>query len=740
MTRRRARLTAKLLCSLALAALPSAAGEMSRVIRAEGKGYLEQVGGHLVLHVAGTPYEMGWQHGRLLRKQVRAAIGSLARRQKLLRLCRARRTRVWPSVPGSIADELRGLADGAGVAREAVELAHLLPEQECMDSRSAAAWGAATAGRRLYHAHSIGVTLIEVTRPMYFAEQCHGALLIVAKPAGGVPHAYPSEPGYVNVLTGMNAEGISLGATARVRLPWPRSGMPVPFLAKETLCHARTLDDAIRRLSNTRRPDNANYVVGDSAIPAAAAVEVTPSVLEVMRPGDPEAVAPPHLAIPDLVIRTNHFLHPRTAATRRRSSDPAREMSDSLLRYWTASQLLARYRGRLDARRMRHCLAAGPPGDIALSAIVCCPAERVVWLASRGGMGRGGEEAREWKFHRLPLSALLTDQRFRIVVDSIPTQHPAEGGICTCDDTLKPLSDPDPKVNELLGLYNFPPEPFPWRMRLVQDAEKYEIRHLTFPSPTRFDMLECNTVHGEYYLPKPAPAGAPGLIVLHILDGRFLVSRMICRHFAAMGIPCLMVQMPYYGERRPRGTGLADVMLVKPRRMFDAMQAAVPDVRRAACWLQKRPEVDSARIGVMGVSLGAIAGALVVGVDPRFNRNVLVIGGGDPAAIVWHAPETQGVRARLQQLGYTRESLAQAIQAVDPIVFAHRVNPRQVLLVNAIRDKTIPRQCTVSLWKAMGKPIIRWHPAGHYSLGLFVPIILPNAYNFVRNLPPPATP
>ncbi|HEY1066008.1 MAG TPA: hypothetical protein VGE52_07855, partial [Pirellulales bacterium] len=32
-----------------------------------GKGWLERVDGLLVLHVEGTPYEMGYQHGRLLK-------------------------------------------------------------------------------------------------------------------------------------------------------------------------------------------------------------------------------------------------------------------------------------------------------------------------------------------------------------------------------------------------------------------------------------------------------------------------------------------------------------------------------------------------------------------------------------------------------------------------------------------------------------------------------------------------
>ena len=38
----------------------------AEVVARCGKGYLELVDGYRVLHVKGTPYEMGYQHGTLL--------------------------------------------------------------------------------------------------------------------------------------------------------------------------------------------------------------------------------------------------------------------------------------------------------------------------------------------------------------------------------------------------------------------------------------------------------------------------------------------------------------------------------------------------------------------------------------------------------------------------------------------------------------------------------------------------
>ena len=314
-------------------------------------------------------------------------------------------------------------------------------------------------------------------------------------------------------------------------------------------------------------------------------------------------------------------------------------------------------------------------------------------------------------------------------------QDPLSGTV-RCGRTLKPLHDPDPALDAELQRYNFPADSFPWRLGPPVETDQFTVQHLTFPSPRQYDVEESNTVHAEYYLPRQLKGKAPAVVVLHILDGRFLVARMLCRNFAAAGIPSLMVQMPYYGDRRPPGTSLYRTFISDPRRMFDAMQGTVVDVRRAACWLQARREVDPRRIGVVGVSLGAISAALVAGVDPRFSRNVVVLGGGDPAAILWHAPETEAVRDRLVALGYDLARTRELARGVDPIPFARRADTKRVLMINATSDATMPRECTMALWEALGKPTIHWYPAGHYTMALFVPAILPTAVEFIVNTPP----
>ena len=718
-----------LLLSLALSA---SAAEPSRIVAAEGKGFLEQVGDQLILHVAGTPYERGWQHGRLLRGPVKAwihgvlkSMGSNSHRRRGARISRH-------GLPQALYDEARGLADGAGVSRPDILL--LLGVRAADDALgwsgtgSIAVWGRATRDGATYHGHGpltdgLLTSMAHVRRTL---------VLVVARPRNGLPFVYPTYAGRPAPTTGMNASGVAVSfdrGYADDAASWRDSILD----ARPILEGATSLESAVARLRQVM--GRRRFCATVSSPAGAVVVEGSGRRIEVLRPDSPASGMEPHVAVPDALWRTGHFVHPAIAATRRKTYHPAHEAPASWLRYWQETDRLGQALGRHNARSAMYMSLGWRAASGSAGSVVWSPTHRSVWVVS---WRYAGDHATVC----LILPELLGHRRVTPQPGTVRRGYHAQQGTCRCNGTLRPLTDPDPAVNKLLQEYNFPADPFPWHLRAVDTTEKYRVHHLTFPSPRHYDMLTCNTVHAEYYEPRGiVPQGSiaqgrtwkprPAVIVLHILDGRFAVARLVCRSFAAMGVPCLMVQMPYYGDRRPKGKGLSDVMLEKPERMFEAMAGAVPDIRRAACWLQARPEVDADRLGLLGVSLGAIAGALVAGVDQRFTRNVLVIGGGDPATIVWAAPETRGVKAKLIELGYTRDSLAKSIQGVDPLTFAHRVNPKQVLMINATADKTIPKQTTLALWEAMGKPAIKWHTGGHYSMGLYTPLVLSDAYNFI---------
>ena len=696
----------------------------SRVPRREGGGYVEAIGDQLVLHVSGTPYDMGWQHGRLFRDLIRTWTSRKGRPEVLV----PPRRLPWKRLTSGLREELRGLADGAGIAFDDAERlqAAFLPVLSgwSVDRRVAAAWGTATPGGKLY----LATGRCFMTSDMAPFELRKGALLVVATPCDGLAHVYPSWAGFVGVSSGMNSEGIAVGATEAACQEKGRDGLPVAFLLKDVLRWSRRLDDALASIRKWPRSGAANILIGDGKTPEAVIVEATPSLCQVMRSEDAASVTPYHLPVRDVVRRTTQFVHPATAG------QPKELRWDD----WFLSQALIHYGGRLDAPQLM--LILHERDALRQLASVCqavySASEGVVWLAQPREGHFDHPDGHGWRFQRYALADLVAERPSPIVTEEPPADRRQPiYGFTDPSRTLAPLRDPDASVNELLKPYNFPPDPFPWRLRLTEQAERFSVFRLSFPSPVRWPMTETNTVHADYYLPKEIRGRAPAVVVLHILDERFLLERTICGHFAANGLPALLLHMPYYGERRPHGMSLYQAFVGDPRRMIDAIRGTVLDVRRAACWLQERPEVDPSRLGIVGTSLGGITGALVIGVDPRFTRNVLVMAGGDPAAILWHAEETSGVRERLTELGYDLQRVREFARNTDALRFGKRVDPKHVLMINALTDQTVPRKCTEALWEAFGKPAIQWYPAGHYSISLFIPTILPSAVDFVKRRP-----
>src|SRR4051794_18451415 len=109
----------------------------TRTIARCGAGFLEEVDGYRVLHVKGTPYEMGYQQGALLKDDIRALVRFLfdvkAKELKLdLAGYRPEPKAIIAAiaegqrrfVPARFFEELRGVADGSGVTEEEIIVAN----------------------------------------------------------------------------------------------------------------------------------------------------------------------------------------------------------------------------------------------------------------------------------------------------------------------------------------------------------------------------------------------------------------------------------------------------------------------------------------------------------------------------------------------------------------------------------------------------------------------------------------
>jgi len=84
-------------------------------------GWLKEINGIKVLYISGTHYEMGYQHGYLLRNETRENLRAFLNNthysyEKLLEIWNITKN----FIPKEYIEELRGLADGAGIKFEDV--------------------------------------------------------------------------------------------------------------------------------------------------------------------------------------------------------------------------------------------------------------------------------------------------------------------------------------------------------------------------------------------------------------------------------------------------------------------------------------------------------------------------------------------------------------------------------------------------------------------------------------------
>jgi dienelactone hydrolase len=255
-------------------------------------------------------------------------------------------------------------------------------------------------------------------------------------------------------------------------------------------------------------------------------------------------------------------------------------------------------------------------------------------------------------------------------------------------------------------------------LRRELPASGVRVFALRFPSPLPSAHEENNTVHAEYYRPtKPGPF--PGVIVLDITGGDQSLSRNMATLLASKGIAGLFVQMAYYGPRRPPNSRLRLLSTNIPQTMTGVRQTVL-DLRVAASWLASRPEIDGKRLGIVGTSLGSFMAALTGEMEPRLGRVVVLLGGGGFVDAYYDHPKAARYRKMYENLGGSKEKLAELLAPVDPLTCAANLKRHRLLIMAGKRDEIVPPKMAEALWKASGRQRIVWYDCGHYGAIVYI--------------------
>ena len=232
-----------------------------------------------VLIVKGDPYDMGYQHGTLLRNQVRASVNNMmgfADQQIKIPLIgrwmvRRALMHAWnqmaPFVPEKYLDEMKGLADGAGIPLETLQMVHALPERMAAMCASAAVTGAATRDGTFIHIRNLDWA-IQSDVQRY-------AALFVFYPEGAHPFISVGWLGFVGVVSGMNDQEISVSEIGAETVDVTLKGTPMAFLLRQVLEESSDLDQAAAVIQSAARTGGYNYLFADARKKKAIVLETT---------------------------------------------------------------------------------------------------------------------------------------------------------------------------------------------------------------------------------------------------------------------------------------------------------------------------------------------------------------------------------------------------------------------------------------------------------------------------------
>ena len=217
------------------------------------------------------------------------------------------------------------------------------------------------------------------------------------------------------------------------------------------------------------------------------------------------------------------------------------------------------------------------------------------------------------------------------------------------------------------------------------------------------------------------------VLVLPILGGGNEIANHFARVFARNGFAALIV------HRQESYKDTNDI-----EELNNIFRQIVLDHRQAVDWIESQPDLDAERIGLFGISAGAVKGALVCAVEKRIDAAVLALAGGDLPYILAHSRE-KGIAKRRERIlaeqGITRRQLYEALKAefrYDPLDYAKYTDAHRTLLILARFDSVIPYRCGTALREAMGKPETIILPTGHYGSILFLPVVEGAAISFFR--------
>ncbi len=277
----------------------------SSVLSEDIHGRLERIGqgddSLFLLTVWGTPKEMGAAHGRLLKESVQKHCDHLiAAMTGAMKIGPEKLDEVYqatlPYIPDHFVEEMKGLAEGAGIPLQTVIRCQMIGEASEWHCSLFGAWGKATAA----DGHTYQLRALDYN---IRAEIQRFPTIIVYVPKQGHPFANIGWAGVVGSVTGISSVPLAISEIGDDYDAANDSfeGIPFQFLLRDILQFDENFDAAIARVQNARRTTSLMYAIGDGRKGRVRALQTSRTLCNVFDWDNLEPNVQTHPRLEDIV-------------------------------------------------------------------------------------------------------------------------------------------------------------------------------------------------------------------------------------------------------------------------------------------------------------------------------------------------------------------------------------------------------------------------------------------------------
>ena len=289
-------------------------------------GWIEERDGVTILHVSGTPYEMGYQQGYLLQNEIREIYRMYLIYFENVGFTYDELLYNWQvmkdHIPEKYRIETQGLSDGSNFSIDKIGIINIAHDTvNLIECCGAIAWGDATTDGKLIHLRSADGT-ISMKDPIsgHYLQDNH--VVIIRVPDEGYASMYPIAAGDIGCWGGINEKGIAISETTCHPDDTTLQGIPASIRMRMVMDSTDNADDAIT-VMNTNRTCGWNLLISDGNIPMGYIIEQSANISYISTWDNPVESTKPFWQIQQVLRRTNCYISPECAQQERDNYDPS---------------------------------------------------------------------------------------------------------------------------------------------------------------------------------------------------------------------------------------------------------------------------------------------------------------------------------------------------------------------------------------------------------------------------------